>query len=334
MPAEGSFDAFVVRTTPRPACPLCSGAGERRYPELFDTLFGTAGVWSMRQCSSPSCGLLWLDPAPVEADLWLLYVSYLTHGGRPVWRIALAAAHRILIGPLMRAVADGDWQRRRRLYLDDMPPGRLLDVGCGSGEFLQRMRRRGWAVQGVEIDEQAVAFARRTYGLNVHHGDLSTADIPCRSVDAVTLSHVVEHVHAPVALLSHAAQLVKPGGRMVVVTPNALSLGHLRFGRAWVGLDPPRHLQVFTPAALRNCAGEAGMPGASLKTSAARAAEFDARSESVCRSMLRHPAGPRGTRLRLGAVPGSAWRQLLQARRLRREPNCGEELVLTWRAPA
>jgi 2-polyprenyl-3-methyl-5-hydroxy-6-metoxy-1,4-benzoquinol methylase len=130
------------------------------------------------------------------------------------------------------------------------------------------MRSLGWRVQGVEPDVEAVRVARRSFDLNIHHGTLVDARFPGNEFDAVTLNHVIEHVLDPIGLLQECRRVLKAGGRVVVVTPNAQSLGRVRFGKTWRGWEPPRHLFLFTPKTLRTCAERAGLRIVTLRTTA------------------------------------------------------------------
>lgn len=135
----------------------------------------------------------------------------------------------------------------------------MLDVGCGNGDLLARMRRRGLSVEGVDVDGAALEQARRKHGLTVHLGRLEDIRFPDDSFDIVTMNHVIEHVHDPVLLLQECLRILKPGGRLSVATPNLDGLGHRRFGRNWRGLEPPRHLHLFTRKSLGECAAKAGI---------------------------------------------------------------------------
>jgi SAM-dependent methyltransferase len=125
----------------------------------------------------------------------------------------------------------------------------LLDVGCGSGSFLQIAQSCGWTVMGVEPDPKAVAYGREQ-GLNIVQGSIELFEGQESMFDVITLSHVIEHVHDPVALLRSCHRLLKPNGQIWLETPNIDSLGHSRYGRDWHGLDPPRHLVLFDPQSL------------------------------------------------------------------------------------
>jgi SAM-dependent methyltransferase len=111
------------------------------------------------------------------------------------------------------------------------------------------MQSFGWQAEGLDVDPAAVETARRK-GLKVRLGSLREQKFPDACFDAMVMSHVIEHVHHPLELLSEARRVLKPGRRIVIATPNAGSLGHRMLGARWPFLDPPRHLQLFTPRAL------------------------------------------------------------------------------------
>jgi SAM-dependent methyltransferase len=119
------------------------------------------------------------------------------------------------------------------------------------------MREAGWDVAGLEVDDAAVAAARST-GIDAESGTLEHAPYAPESFDAVTLSHVIEHVHDPVAALQACARVLRPSGVLWLATPNLDSPGHRRFGRDWFGLDPPRHLVLFGVDSVDRALGKAG----------------------------------------------------------------------------
>ncbi|WP_157651291.1 class I SAM-dependent methyltransferase [Dechloromonas denitrificans] len=126
---------------------------------------------------------------------------------------------------------------------------RLLDVGCGNGEFMEFARQAGWLVQGVDIDVAAVTIAKAK-GLDVIAGGIEQFAGQTACFDRITLSHVVEHVFDPMGLLRDCFRLLKPGGVLWVDTPNMGSAGLRVFGEYWRGLEPPRHLMLFSRASL------------------------------------------------------------------------------------
>jgi SAM-dependent methyltransferase len=107
-------------------------------------------------------------------------------------------------------------------------------------------------------------------GLDVALGSLEQQCYPSEHFDAVTLSHVIEHVPDPVGTLVECARLLKKGGKLVIATPNNASLGHRLFGRNWRGLEPPRHLHIFSPQSLRRTLGMAGFQNITIRPQVAR----------------------------------------------------------------
>jgi len=136
----------------------------------------------------------------------------------------------------------------RHLHLP-MPGARLLDVGCGAGEFLAHARVLGWNVTGLEVDPGAAKLAA-TLGIEVVQAPLEHAGIPSTSFDAVTMNHVIEHLHDPEATLREVHRVLRPGGVLWLATPNIDSPLLRRIGARWRGLEPPRHLLLFNRRAL------------------------------------------------------------------------------------
>lgn len=271
-----------IQTRPFPACPVCGSGGSPLYQGLSDRVFNAPGVWDICRCKNQDCGTLWLDPMPVEADLPELYAGYYTHQS-PVMP-TLGNRLRALLDRVLNARLHARYgyepsphSRIDRLlalaaylhpawcdsidavvfHLHAQPGGRLLEIGCGGGAAMQFMKRKGWEVTGLDFDEGAVSNAR-SKGLDVRHGQLSAQAFADDSFDAVVMSHVIEHVPAPRDLLAECHRILKKTGILVVLTPNAVSRGHKHYGRSWRGLEPPRHLQIFTPRSLANIAKGSG----------------------------------------------------------------------------
>jgi 2-polyprenyl-3-methyl-5-hydroxy-6-metoxy-1,4-benzoquinol methylase len=338
----------AVATVTVANCPLCGEPGTIAREGLTDDLFSALGTWTFLRCAQD--GLWWLSPRPRSEDLHLIYAGYYTHSlsCAPVSRLRgairdlkAAMLARGLGYPmdsswLMRSIATAlqrvrvfaDIAAAEVMWLPSSPGKRLLDVGCGAGLFAGQMLQLGWKVEGIEPDPVAAHQAREAYGLRVYEGSLEGTAVPKGSYDAVTASHVVEHVEDSVQFLATCWDLLRPGGMLVVLTPNVESYAHGAFGNYWRGLEPPRHLTLFNPDALRRVAERAGVRGAAVRTSA-RAASF----------MWLMSDALRGHRARFDApVPFSAFQRaralvflLIEAAR---GGCCGEELLLTARKPA
>jgi 2-polyprenyl-3-methyl-5-hydroxy-6-metoxy-1,4-benzoquinol methylase len=249
---------------------------------LTDEFFGAAGRWDFSRCSRARCAMLWLNPMPHPDDIWKAYRNYYTHaeGVAPSPGSALRALRQAIKRAYVSAhlgYLSGNHTIRERVLgrfawldparradtdfpLKHLPPencGRVLEVGCGRGALLATMQSHGWRAEGIDVDPVVVAAARRS-GLQVRAGTLHEHKFADASFDAVVMSHLIEHVDHPLELLTEARRVLKPGRRLVVATPNAASLGHRILRAGWPFLDPPRHLQVFTPRALKQLVLAAG----------------------------------------------------------------------------
>ncbi len=264
-PPRTAQSVGTIRARPCPNCYLCDTRGELLYDDLSDRLFGAPGTWNLKRCANAACGLVWLDPMPVEEDVGKAYAQYYTHvdDTPKVFKKGnsklLIRALRHIYDLLMRATSiQRERKRLALMYLDEVPPGRVLDVGCGDGSRLARLRSLGWEVRGQEMDPKAASRAGQTYGVQVCLGPLDEAGFEEGEFDAIVMNHVIEHVHDPVRLLADCNRLLRKGGTLIAVTPNAESCGHKRFGSSWRGLEPPRHIHLFTQGTLRQLAPRAG----------------------------------------------------------------------------
>ena len=119
------------------------------------------------------------------------------------------------------------------------------------------MRAGGWEVHGLDPDARAVEACRKA-GLRVQLGMLAEGSFSPGFFAAITLNHVIEHLHDPLATLRLCFKFLQAGGVLWIATPNLNALGHAKFGCNWFALDPPRHLILFTPASLRAALEQAG----------------------------------------------------------------------------
>jgi SAM-dependent methyltransferase len=295
------------------------------YTDLSDHFFGASGRWNFRQCINPACGLWWLDPRPIPEDLAKAYETYCTHSDELSSPTLRRRLERVTLRTMLALIGiDREREQSRSLHLDHTPPGRLLEVGCGAGARLARLRDRGWDVVGQEVDSRAAEVARKTYGLTVVVAPLESAGFPEASFDAVASNHVLEHVIDPIELLSQSYRLLRPGGNLIIVTPNVDSFLHHHFGVCWRALDPPRHLHLFSPKTLTQAAERAGFRDVQCRTSAANAFSVATGSLFLKRNQ------PASSPVVQGLGLGWQWR----ARRAHaRDAASGEECVLHARKP-
>lgn len=275
-----------VRSNEALNCLLCGEKGVTLYSDLRDCLFSAPGKWELKQC--PKCQLVWLNPQPIPEDVGDLYLQYFTHQmldtrKRPLTGLRKNVAAYILrsnfgyqvdspngiLGSIISRIGSiRETTESNVMWLKACDNGRLLDIGSGNGSFLAKMKKLGWDVTGVEPDKEAVSVSLEKYGLNVFQGTLDEAKFPDDYFNAITLNHVIEHVLDPVGLLKECRRVLKPGGELIVVTPNINSLGQYVFGKYWRGYEVPRHFFLFLPKTLKACAEQSGLIVKELKTSA------------------------------------------------------------------
>jgi SAM-dependent methyltransferase len=217
---------------------------------MRDWEYGAGGVYRYRRCSG--CGVVQLDPFPGLSDLVRAYeIDY--HG-----HVDATAK-----GPVYRTLfAVNDWLFRRRLNALVPPGAAVLDLGCGTGAFLERLRRLGAArVEGVDFSERAVRAAAER-GIPVFQGVFADFERPPATYDVIFMNNYLEHTTDPLAELRKCRRLLKPGGRLVGEVPNFDSVDRRVFGRFWGGNHVPRHTFQFDPPALHALLERAGFTAA------------------------------------------------------------------------
>lgn len=270
MTASASGKAPSRLVWERVSCPLC---GERD-EELVLTKRSQPDGNEFRLVRCRECGLGYVNPRPAPESIKQFYPAdyspYLAPPSRKEgsWqRLRDRLEQRVLErehGYPVRTAASwweilaarllSRWIGPGRDSLTSLPyhgEGRLLDFGCGSGWFAERMRRRGWRVEGIDFSEDAARHAEQTYGFHVHTGSLPHPDVPEQSFDVINMGSVLEHVHQPHAIIGAAVKVLKPGGMLAISVPNFASWAVERFGAHAYSMDLPRHLLFLNPATMR-----------------------------------------------------------------------------------
>lgn len=259
-------------------CPLCGSNDEELVLEACSTADCEVSTWRMVRCSK--CRLCYTNPRPDDASIARFYPDdYECHDlstawdSRPRVRLRRHFEHAVLrthfgyppqsAGPATRlmSVIGQAWIRRasqQSNWVPFEPGGRLIDFGCGAGEFLQRMQQLGWSVQGIDMSPSMAAGVSRRLGVRVHAGTLPHPDVPPDSADAITMWQVLEHVHDPVSTLRAVGEVLRPGGRLHLSVPNVASRSFAVFREHWHALELPRHLTHFSPDTLGAVLKDAG----------------------------------------------------------------------------
>ncbi len=211
----------------------------RTAPDLFHAL----------QC--PDCGTVYLNPRPDTSEFSRIYPS--TYHSLNFSPENFSFVHRIRsrleAGRLLR-------------YCGNARKGaRILDVGCGDGFHLRLLAEYGdptWTLEGIDVDPRAVARASAE-GTKVHLGTIESLDLPANHYDVVYALQTIEHLDDPKAFMDAVFRIMKPGGRLVLVTDNNRSLDFRLFRRRyWGGYHFPRHFNLFNAGSLSRLAEQAG----------------------------------------------------------------------------
>jgi len=140
---------------------------------------------------------------------------------------------------------------KSREHIDYVESGKFLDIGCGNGSRLLKMRNLGWQVTGVELNKKAFNECVN-HNLNVFNSTLENTKFEDNSFDVVYMSHLVEHLANPCEIFEIVNNILKPNGLLYIKTPNRNSLGRKIFGKYWYANDIPRHLFLFSKTSLVN----------------------------------------------------------------------------------
>lgn len=261
------------------ACPCCGSDGDPRDRDYArrDDEEAFPEIWCHRQCGR--CQSIYLRERPDEESLPLAYLHYYTHEAIP------ADLHaETLVGKLVNGYLNVRFGMMRMPYwrigyslfsllrplgmkLDVygrhlpkalcMRGASLLDVGCGNGDFLARASEMGISAWGCDPDPKAINCCAER-GIDAFCGDVWDARLKEASFDAVTMSHVIEHVQDAPALLRRTYALLRAGGMLWLALPNPASVGLRLFGASWSGLHPPFHLVIPSQSVLNAWLVDAG----------------------------------------------------------------------------
>lgn len=229
------------------ACNLC-GVQEPAWTRTIPDPADRDMAYRLVKCKR--CGLVYFNPRPGETEILARSPGY-------------QAMIRHMTDDLLasRVGRLGLRMMRQARTLPGVAPGRVLDIGCSSGDYLARMRDLGWQAQGIELDAEAARHARETHSLEVVAGraEERLRDYADASFDLVTMWHVLEHLTDPSRVLAEVSRVLRPGGLLLLEVPNFASAWERLLGRYWYTLEPPFHLYHFSPATLRRLLRQAGL---------------------------------------------------------------------------
>jgi SAM-dependent methyltransferase len=218
-------------------CPLCQG---RRDMVLFrapDRLHGVPGEYDVVRCLS--CELVRTNPRPSAASIAIYYPEgYAPHHVGEEVQAPDARSSNIARAAIKRLFGENNQ------LTPDVPPGKLLEIGCGGGAFMSKMAALGWQVEGVEFSRLAATRASR-FGYKVHACPIEDLLLPEVSFDLIVGWMVLEHLYDPVGTLRKLRRATKPRGWLAISVPDASCLEFKLIPRYWYALQVPTHLYHF-----------------------------------------------------------------------------------------
>jgi len=226
------------------ACVVCGGVNS--------SVWGRLGGFEILRCRS--CGVGRTSPAPSAAQL--VQANLATY----------SAERRAEIYRSRQRDFDDRYSEVLARIRRFRPSGSLLDVGCNIGMFMKAARERGYLVTGVELNHGCAAYGRDKFGLDILPVPLERAGFAAGTFDVATMFDVLEHVPDPRALLTAARLALKPGGLLVVQSPNLGSFMAWLMRENWRWLTPLDHLYHFTPGAISRLLKDSGFEVARLRT--------------------------------------------------------------------
>jgi len=219
------------------ACYACGSADATELLHAEDDLTGKPGRFRFVTCRC--CGLAYQSPRVALDSIRAYYDDdYIAHRRRRDWGVLTPLFNRAM------NKLDADKERLLGRYVELGASTAVLDVGCGAGSFLERLRaRHGCAVAGVDFKD--LSASPSMHGVEFHCGLFYEACLADRRFDAVTMWHFLEHDYDPLRSLTTAWRVIKPGGTLVIEVPRLDSRTARWFGDRWPGLQAPQHTVLF-----------------------------------------------------------------------------------------
>jgi 2-polyprenyl-3-methyl-5-hydroxy-6-metoxy-1,4-benzoquinol methylase len=216
------------------SCPVCTGTELGPYLTVKDHSI-SGEIFNISMCKS--CGFKFTNPVPSEESIGKYYQSedYISHSD----------TSKGIINKLYHLVRKQSLKSKLSLInCATSKKGTILDIGCGTGYFLQACKENGWKADGMEPDPNARLMAEKNTKQPIYADLFSIKEE--KKYDIITLWHVLEHVHKLNESIQHMHKLLNPNGVLIIAVPNCLAYDSAIYNTFWAAYDVPRHLYHFT----------------------------------------------------------------------------------------
>lgn len=237
-------------------CPVCEGKSFSPFLTCTD-FFVSGEKFSIKKCNS--CGFKITEDIEDEENTGRYYQSeeYISHSN----------TSKGLVNSVYHSVRNYMLGRKRRLVekVTFLKTGQILDVGTGTGFFLNEMKINGWQVTGTEKSSSARDFAKKEFNLNFLPSE-KLFELKEKSYDIITLWHVLEHIHLLNENMDTFNRLLKADGKLIIAIPNHESFDAKHYNEFWAAYDVPRHIWHFAPKQMEMLGKKYGFKLKSLHT--------------------------------------------------------------------
>jgi 2-polyprenyl-3-methyl-5-hydroxy-6-metoxy-1,4-benzoquinol methylase len=216
-------------------CFVCGGKEFSQFNTCLDYTV-SRDKFTIVKCKD--CGFIFTNPRPDSNEIVKYYESedYISHSD----------SSKGIINYLYKKVRNYTINKKVRLVNSLSKDKTILDIGCGTGAFLNACKTNGWVVEGIEPSESAREFAKQNYDLNINPED-RLATFANNSFSIISMWHVLEHVHLLNDRIEELKGLIKKDGTIIIAVPNCDSRDADYYSEFWAAYDLPRHLYHFTP---------------------------------------------------------------------------------------
>jgi 2-polyprenyl-3-methyl-5-hydroxy-6-metoxy-1,4-benzoquinol methylase len=220
------------------SCPVCGKTKFTLFLQSID-FFLTKEEFTIVICAS--CGMKFVNPRPDSTEISKYYESlnYVSHGGK-----------KNILNYLYKIVRNYSIRKKYKLVKKYARNQKLLDIGCGTGEFISFCNQMGFDVKGIEPGEKPRSFAKTKYKLDVQEESYFD-NIIGAEFDIITMWHVLEHVHLLHERMNKIREILKPDGTLIIAVPNSDSWDAGHYGKFWAAYDLPRHLYNFSSETMK-----------------------------------------------------------------------------------